>query len=49
MRTTLRRTLLCLIAALALLGQAVADDHCVNLELDGWRLNGCIEDGDTAS
>lgn len=49
MHITLRRTLLCLIAALALLGQAVADDHCVNLELDGWRLNGCIEDGDTAS
>lgn len=49
MRITLRLTLLCLIAALAVLGQAAADDRCVDLESDGWRLNGCIEDGDTAS
>ena len=38
-----------LIAALALLNHAAADDRCVNLELDAWTLNGCIEDDHTAS
>ena len=36
-----------MLAALAIL--AAADDRCVDLESDGWRLNGCIEDGDTVS
>lgn len=37
------------LAALAVLGHAAADGWCVDLESDGWRLNGCIEDGDTVS
>ena len=49
MRTTIRCTLLCLIAAFAILNHAAADDHCVDLELDAWTLNGCIEDDHTAS
>ncbi len=38
-----------MLAALAILGHAAADGWCVDLESDGWRLTGCIEDDNTAS